>query len=172
MSTAEKDVDLLRRDIIDAMTKIENPQYRITLALVLRILDSQDRLIHEMFAKIDTLIKDEKRLQSIVLNGHVDKHTEHHDWLEKNLIDTDNLRQVIELAEDHAKHDGLCEWAAQKKREEDESVRANKKTFRGILEKLLYAGLVFLIGFHFNNIKAHFEGLPNANSSISNPNSN
>jgi len=120
--------DILRKDIIDAMTKIEDVNYRVTLALILRMLDSQDKLIHKLFEKVDTLIADETRLRNVVLNGHVDKHADHHDWIEGKI-------------------------------EKEEGFEIANKTFlRGALEKAIIAGIIFLLGFHYQHITEWLSG--------------
>jgi hypothetical protein len=125
---SETNSELLRKDIIDAMTKIEDVNYRVTLAMVLRMLDSQEGLIHRLFEKVDTLIADEKRLQRIVLNGHVDDHNDHHKWIQEK-IDA----------------------------EEDFEI-ANKTFFRGTMEKAILGILIFLVGFHYQKIVVWLSG--------------
>jgi len=123
-----QETDILRNDILKAMTEIEDPKYRITLALVLRIMDTNERFIHQLFEKVDTLVQDEKRLQNIVLNGHVTHHSLHHNWI---------ADRIVEEKENHLK---------------------NKTFARVSFERMVWLSIVFILGLSFQGLIHYLRG--------------
>jgi hypothetical protein len=156
--SADDEIEKLREDILNSMTKLEDPTYRAVLSLMLRVSTSQQKLLNEMIQKVDVVIEDDKRLRAIVLNGHLENHEDHHDWVDKHLNRNNNLDYMVSLVEDRKKHGGYCDWAHKKMTEEQTTHNSNRDFFRGILEKALAAGLIFFLGFHFQRLFPFFFG--------------
>lgn len=135
--SADDDIDTLRDDILSAMTKVEDSTYRIVLSLMLRVIAAQQKLLKEMVERLDLVIEDEKRIKEIVLNGHQDGHHEHHDWLDRQLKNKEELEFAMR-------------WAAKKMAEEECDRRSFKSARMQILTNILIAGITFVIGFHAN----------------------
>jgi len=166
MNVTEHESNIIREDLIKAITGLEDPKERAILGLVLRISDSQDRLIHEAFQKLERVIQDEGRLRTIVLNGHVDNHEVHHDWLEKNLIQKNTLENIVQVAREHNENKHYCVWAAQKMKEEEEAKNDNKGSKRKIIEALVIYAILFIAGVNYNSLINFIRGNNNADSSV------
>jgi hypothetical protein len=144
--SADDDIDILRDDILSAMTKVEDSTYRVILSLMLRVISAQQKLLKEMVDRLDLVIEDEQRIKEIVLNGHNSDHHHHHDWLHKQLTNQDELEYAMK-------------WAAKKMAEEECDRTAFKSARRSLIEKVLIAGITFVIGFHASKfIPALFGG--------------
>jgi response regulator RpfG family c-di-GMP phosphodiesterase len=85
MVTGDDEEQKLKNDIISAITAVEAADQRVVLSLMLRMVNTNERLAEELVEKLDLILEDEKRLKSIVLNGHMDEHDEHHRWLSAHI---------------------------------------------------------------------------------------
>jgi len=151
----DEEVEKIKNDILNYMTSVEDPAYRSILSLMSRMMSANLRLTQDMIEKLDTVIKDEKRIKDIVLNGHVENHRRHHDWLEHNLMKKDNLHHVIKLAEGHREQGVYCQWAADKMKEEKESRSKFKDRYRGLIEKIIIGIIFAIIGFNMKILFPH-----------------
>lgn len=162
-----EDTQELKRDILAEMAKIEDMNYRLTLSLVLRVIDVQDRLVLQMYDKLDALIKDENRIREVALNGHEAHHHEHHDWLEKNLFKGDGLDYALKLAEVHRPNNGQCAWSAKKIAEEQAQQAENKKAGRDFVRQGFFALMLFLAGVLAQDLVDYIRGeIRHANPSV------
>jgi sirohydrochlorin ferrochelatase len=143
--SADEDIDVLRDDILIAMTKVEDSTYRIVLSLMLRVIAAQQKLLKEMVDRLDTVIEDEQRIKEIVLNGHLGEHTRHHDFIGKHFTNSDEFEYAIN-------------WAATKMREERESSSENKRFMRRSVERIIITSVMFLLGFHASKLIPHLFG--------------
>ncbi|MCO5761211.1 MAG: hypothetical protein NHG36_06835, partial [Chromatiaceae bacterium] len=76
--------------------------------------------------KIDKVLADERRIKSVVLNGHVDQHHEHHEWLAAHM-DREKRKEK------------LCQWVESKIEEESKNEESRRKIRDGIAEKIIWA---------------------------------
>jgi polyribonucleotide nucleotidyltransferase len=143
--SADSDIGLLQEDILSAMTKVEDSTYRLILSLMLRVISAQQKLLKEMVDRLDTVIDDEQRMREIVLNGHDMMHHKHHDWLEKQLANSDELEYAMR-------------WAAGKMAEEKEQRSNFKRSRNSVVEKIFIAGITFIFGFHINKLMPYLFG--------------
>jgi len=74
------------------------------------------QVVEEIGGKIDAVLADEKSLREAVLNGHTEQHDAHH------------------------------EWVAAKIAEERDDKTSRRRIRDGLLEKALWAGVVFAAG--------------------------
>lgn len=121
----------VRQKIMDAIAKGgEIPQSTI-LAIMLGVLD-------EIKSEIAMIRGDLPGLRQAVLNGHVDVHHEHHEWLKE-----------------HMQHDceAVCEWGKAKMAAENDDNESRRKirdawlsnvawSITTLLAALIFAGLV------------------------------
>lgn len=159
MDKDEADVSILRENMLSQMATIEDSNLRSIFSLLIQMVDMNLSFQHRVIDKIDAVLRDEARIKEIVLNGHVVNHRYHHDWIEENLLKTDKLKHVIRLSEGHRQEGVYCKWAADKMEEEKQMKKANKTSVRNIVEKLLYALLIFGSGFVFHRFLEIFGGI-------------
>jgi len=137
---SDDELEKLKGEIISSMAKIEDTHHRVVLSFMIRIMSTQERFITEIYNKLDGIIQDEKRIKEIVLNGHVDEHVIHHNWIRSEIL------------------------------EKTEKKSENKKFFRSTFAKIITVALVFILGFHAQKFFPQlFGGHINAPSSISDP---
>lgn len=103
----------VRAEIISAIAKTDDMNMKVVLLMMLGVFD-------EIIVKIDAMRDDELGLRQVVLNGHMESHDHHH------------------------------EWVARKITEEEENAKENKASARKIrdrlVENLLWAVLVLIAG--------------------------
>jgi tRNA G18 (ribose-2'-O)-methylase SpoU len=120
--TSEEETEKLKDEIVSSMAQVEDKHHRVVLSLMIRIMGTQERFIHEIFQKLDTLIQDEERIREIVLNGHMENHSKHHEWLQRK----------IEIEEENKK-----------------DFRGFLKTSFG---RIIIAIFLFILGFHADKV--------------------
>lgn len=120
--------DPVRNQIVAAIAATNDNSMKVILMLMLGVLE-------EIGSKIDAMRADEKGLREAVLNGHEAVHNAHHEWVS------------IRMSSDCAIG---CDWAAKKKREEEDAVKDDKASKRrirdGLIEKALWVILVAAAG--------------------------
>lgn len=131
----DDELNNLKSEIITSMAKVEDGHHRIVLSLLIRTMNSQESFSNKIFEKLELIIRDEERIKEIVLNGHVHEHKRHHDWVEERMLYTER-----------EKVDELVRWATRKMETEKEFTKDNRHYIRVVGEKLLYAGLLLLLG--------------------------
>lgn len=110
------------------IAKENDEDRRTTLLLLLGVFEANLAGIETLSKKIDALRSDEQGLREAVLNGHSDRHDEHHDWIatqidrakETEVIRTWALRRMASTCETG------CEWAETKRLEEIEAAKTAK----------------------------------------------
>jgi len=135
VEASDEDLKHLKDEIITAMAQVEDAHHRIVLSLMIRTMNTQEAFSHKIFEKLELIIRDEQRIKDIVLNGHVHEHKRHHDWVEERMVYTER---------EHV--DELVRWATIKMNTEKEFAKDNKHYMREVLEKLLYAGILMVLG--------------------------
>ena len=63
-----------REQIIAALADVPDPAQRMTLLLLLTVID-------EIGGRLESILQDEESLRTAVLNGHSTDHHMHHEWL-------------------------------------------------------------------------------------------
>jgi hypothetical protein len=134
----------LRKDMLEALGSIEDPGQRIVLMLLLRSMDDISR-------KLDKVLSDEAKIKHIVLNGHSEAHDAHHKWIDTQLPKTNDIEHAVTFVKNRIDNKGLCSYATRKLKEEEDNSASKRKIGESIVEKILYAILVFLVGVVFSS---------------------
>jgi hypothetical protein len=148
-SDREEDTHL-KKDMLDALASIEDPGQRIVLMLLLRSMDN-------ISSKLDRVLSDEAKIKHIVLNGHAEKHDEHHKFLEDQILKSQSVVNAVTFVKKREELGGYCDYAAKmliteenlkKQRLESEKVikESRRKVLENITEKILWAVIIFLVG--------------------------
>jgi hypothetical protein len=124
----EQETDKIRDDIIIALAQVQDPTYRSILSLMLRMSSSQEKLLIKMIGQLDSIISDENRLRLIVLGVHANVHNRDHEWIQRKMDEEDVVKED------------------------------NRKSIRNIIEKLLGAVILLVIGFELDDIIKKFTG--------------
>ena len=124
-----QELEELRRDVIKSLTQIEDSGYRAVLSLLLRMMDTHEAIVNEMFKnlnrKLDLVLEDEERIKKIVLNGHIETHVKHHKWVDDKI------------------------------NEETKSETTKNAIVGGIAEKVATAAVMFIIGVVASKLFPH-----------------
>ena len=131
--TNDDELNRLKSEIITSMAQVEDAHHRVVLSLLIRTMNSQESFANNIFEKLEVIIKDEERIRDIVLNGHVDNHKRHHDWVETRM-------------QYSSKIDDMIRWSEAKIEREREFNKDNRHYVRVIVEKILYAGFLLIAG--------------------------
>lgn len=120
----------VKSEILSAIAKTNDDNMKMLLLLMLGVLE-------EIGGKVDTVLKNENAMRTMVLNGHAPKHHDHHDWVEKRMNRDGELEPLIY-------------WAAEKMRQEKEDSRNVRKMMldavgKGVLY-LLIGGIGAFVG--------------------------
>lgn len=107
--------------ILSEISKTDDTHLKTSLLLMLGVLESNESGMHRIERKLDAVLKDEKKLKELVLNGHNDKHHDHHDWIEEHIKSDRELRPV-------------CEWAKAKMEEDAEAMKSRKGAWQKFIE--------------------------------------
>lgn len=115
---ADEEMEQLRSELLTSMARVEDEHFRIIISLMIRMMFTHENFMNSVYTKLNKIIEDEDRIRDIVLNGHVDTHSEHHNWIEtKILLENDTKLQ-------------------------------NKKFIRTVGAKVLIAIILLLLGYH------------------------
>ena len=134
--SSDEELEKLKDEIISSMAQIEDTHHRVVLSLMIRIMSTQERFITEIYNKLDGIVQDEKRIKNIVLNGHVEMHAEHHNWIR------DKIANDKEMSKD------------------------TKSFFKSLVGKILTLAIIFLLGFHAQKVFPHLFGEMNGHSNF------
>jgi hypothetical protein len=74
------------------------------------------QVVEEIGGKIDAILADEKSLREAVLNGHTEQHDAHHEWVAAKIL------------------------------EEDQDKGSRRRIREGIVEKAIWAAILFTAG--------------------------
>jgi hypothetical protein len=97
--------EALREQIMQAIGECKDDSLRDVLLLMLSVLDSIGR-------KIDAVMRDEKAIREMVLNGDsASHHDDHKEWAAFRQ-EWNQLRPVIALMQTRHAHGGQCAWSA------------------------------------------------------------
>jgi hypothetical protein len=97
--------EALREQIMAAIGECKDDSLRAVLLLMLAVLDSIGR-------KIDAVMRDEKTIKEMVLNGDsASHHDDHKEWAAFRQ-EWNQLRPVIALMQTRHAHGGQCAWSA------------------------------------------------------------
>lgn len=128
------------------IAKEDDKDRRTLLMLLLGVLEANMEGLAAIARKIDNLLSDERELRATVLNSHSENHDTHHDFvavLYQNRESTAEERRWVRERMGSECAIG-CEWAAQKKREEEdtqknavEEARADKRAARDAVIRLI-----------------------------------
>jgi hypothetical protein len=88
-------------------------------------MNTQERFITDIFERVDKILQDEERIKEIVLNGHIDQHRNHHDWVEKQIVN------------------------------EKESGKSLRYGIRNIIIAIITTFVLFMLGVHANKFFPH-----------------
>ncbi len=95
----EAELETLKGEIISSMAKVEDAHHRVVLSLMVRIMITQERFTKDIFEKLDTIIRDEDRIKEIALNGDLQEHSSHHNWVREKMArqkeDSSNNREIF-----------------------------------------------------------------------------
>jgi hypothetical protein len=115
--------------IMQSIADCKDDSLRAVLLLLLAVLE-------EIGGKIDIVMRDEKTLREIVLNGHTATHDSDHEWIS-------NFRAQ--------RNDEVCAWAHARMVAEEKISESKRRVTESILEKALVAaiaasGTLMLVG--------------------------
>lgn len=112
-----------KSEILAAIAKTEDQTLKTVLLLMLGVFE-------DLGEKIDSVLRNETALRTMVLNGHEPVHHRHHEWINERMVKDDEINKLIE-------------WVKLKMREEME-LRANqKKVAWAAIEKVVTHVAVF-----------------------------
>lgn len=143
----------VRKEIIEQMSEIEDPQYRVLLALILRQQDETSAELGDLRNMMREFMRDIKQslgsiqrtddqIKSIALNGHTDKHGTHHSWIDQQMAMDAHCGLIVGA---HGE-DGLCEHARQLIEDAKVAKVRRWKIMDGIAEKGVWLLLMFVGG--------------------------
>lgn len=110
------------------IAKENDEERRTMLLLLLGVFEANLAGIETLSKKIDALRSDERGLREAVLNGHSDRHDEHHDWISAQMDrakETEAIRSWA-LRRMSSSCESACEWAEKKRIEEIEAEKTAK----------------------------------------------
>lgn len=117
----------VKQAILKGIDAEDDAKARNLLMLIFGVIESMEHGFGRLEKKIDLVLKDEATIKKTVLNGHVDAHHKHHDWVESQM--RHNCADV-------------CEWVNRKMKEEEDAQKDNAKYARekmwNFAEKVLY----------------------------------
>ena len=146
----------VRVDIMEQLSEIESPEYRLVLTLMLRMQDEtnvyfstlQSHLI-QIHGELSKLQRSTEQIKKDVLNGHAENHDDDHDYI-KDLRKQDAMCGLV--LRQHG-DDGLCEHARQML--EDRNV-IKRRTWK--VQDMITMGLVLiLLASLFPNLVQYFK---------------
>lgn len=141
----ERGEDLnLKRDMLEALSTVQDPGQRIVLMLLLRSMDN-------ISSKLDRVLSDEAKIKHIVLNGYSDQHDAHHRFIEEQLAKKEDSVSVVNFVKQRNALGGYCDYASRKLEEEKDIKISKRKIGEGVLEKLIAAALIFIAGVVSSN---------------------
>ena len=137
----------VRVDILEQLSEIESPEYRVVLTLMLRMQDEtnvyfstlQSHLI-QIHGELSKMQRSEDQIKQLVLNGHTEDHSKHHSWIDNQM----KLDAACGVVLNRHGEDGLCEHARQMLEEREVAKRRQWKMVDGIYEKV---GLILFAVF-------------------------
>lgn len=110
----------LRARIIHSIEECEDKSLKLVLLLMLELLDS-------IGEKIDTILRDERTLQELVLNGDANTHAqEHEEWRNFHREWAKEKEQLYSIMRCHT-HNGYCSWATEKMKKEQADAESRRK---------------------------------------------
>lgn len=139
----------VRREIMEQLTQIDNPEYRVVLTMMLRMQDEtnvyfsaiQGHMI-QLHAELGKLQRTDDQIRAVVLNGHTDRHHTHHSWIDNQM----NLDAHCGLIMGKHGDDGLCEHARQLIEDAKVAKVRRWKVVDSVAEKAVWVVLVFIGG--------------------------
>lgn len=115
----EQDVFNVRSKILAAIDECDDKYQRNILLLMFGVLEAQETGLKRIELKIDAVLRDEKAIKKLALNGHEGRHDAHHVWIEQRMM---------------SDCEAGCEWAAKKMKEEADADKNKKSFFQKIYE--------------------------------------
>jgi len=115
---ADEEMEQLRSELLTSMARVEDEHFRVIISLMIRMMFTHENFMNSVYTKLNKIIEDEDRIRDIVLNGHVDNHSEHHNWIETKILS------------------------------ENDTKLQNKKFIRTVGAKVLIAIILLLLGYH------------------------
>jgi hypothetical protein len=146
----------VRVDILEQLSEIESPEYRVVLTLMLRMQDEtnvyfstlQSHLI-QIHGELSKMQRSEDQIKQLVLNGHTEDHSRHHHWIDSQM----KLDAACGVVLNRHGEDGLCEHARQMI--EDKNV-IKRRTWK--VQDMITMGLVLiLLASLFPNLVHYFK---------------
>jgi hypothetical protein len=143
----------VRKDIMEQMSEIDDPTYRVMLTMMLRMQDetqteiaamhlSMQAYMHQINIKLDKLTKTEDEIKKSVLNGHSETHHDDHNWIREQR----KFDQACGLVLHKHGEDGLCDHARQMIEDREVAKRRQWKVMDGLAEKAVWLVVMFLGG--------------------------
>jgi hypothetical protein len=123
----------LQDEIVQTLANVDDHGQKAVLLLMMRGFNQIRDEIKSMRADIPGL-------REAVLNGHATVHHEDHEWIAE--------MRVVE-----AKRAEACNWCARKMAEDLENAASKRKIRDGVIEKALWAALIFLAGAVLGAVK-------------------
>jgi hypothetical protein len=138
----------VRNEIMEQLSEIEDPSYRVMLTIMLKV---QDELVTELSstqlmmqgymsritAQLEKISRTDEQIRREVLNGHSDVHNQHHHWIDNQM----KMDAACGLVLHRHGEDGLCPVAKQALEDQEVAKRRKWKVQDGIAEK---AGLILI----------------------------
>jgi hypothetical protein len=142
-----------RQEIINQMSEIEDPTYRVMLGLLIKMQDEtvtelgtlqlmMQGYMSKIAHQLEKISKTDDDIRKAALNGHHGVHDDHHKWIESQMRQDEACNLVLH------KHgeDGLCEMARQAVKDRDVAERRKWKIMDGLAEKMTWAIFLLIVG--------------------------
>jgi hypothetical protein len=139
----------VRLEIMEQLSEIDSPEYRVVLTLMLRMQDEtniyfstlQAHMI-QIHSEISKLQRTDDQIKALVLNGHTDTHHADHEYV-KELRKSDLACSLV-----LNKHgdDGLCQHARELIEAKEVRKRRQWKLVDGLVEKGAWLLIMFAGG--------------------------
>lgn len=121
----------LKGEILSSIAKTDDSNLKMVLLLMLGVLD-------EIGSKIDSVMTDERAIKNIVLNGHSNKHHDHHDWVDRKIQEDSDVKALKQRA------DPLMDWVEQKMQEEERNKGSMRKVFESVFSHIAITAITAL----------------------------
>ena len=138
----------LKKDMMSALSTIQDPGQKIVLMLLIRSIDS-------ISLKLNRVLADDETLKEIVLNGSAKDHDAHHRWITEQLAKSTETTNTLNFVKDRVHSGGYCDYAKRKLQDEENSKIDSRKVKTGLIEKVL----LVLLGSIFSALVLKYFGI-------------
>jgi hypothetical protein len=135
----EREEDLtLRKDLLEALSSVEDANMRVVLLLLHRGLDSINN-------KLDRVLNDEAAIKRMVLNGGAETHSDEHHWQREFMVEWMELKPTLEMMKERRKNGGYCDYAKTSIKKEEIAADSKKKIGENVMSNILFGGFVIIL---------------------------